>query len=250
MLASTTRAPFFVRLAAPLAWRNPGKVSGKLRGFAATELGSARDMMLAAETTSDPKLRRLFFRHAIDEYRHSTMFDAAAKKVCGGVAVRRYEALHAAPQNLLARWGEMRFVAFVHISETQAAARFEVLRDHFVDHDLGRLFDEILADEKFHCRYSEHLLDSWREAGRGKEVDKAVSAVKRSLLWMAWRRAGRRIGDVLVTGLMATLYFTVVPIFALLTRLIERRATNGWHTPKAIAQQPKKARLAQARRPY
>ena len=169
MFATTQRSDFMLRLAAPVAWRNPAKVAAKLRGFAATELGSARDMLLAAEQTSNPKLRRLFLRHGLDEHRHSKMFDAAAKRASVGVRVRAYEAIHAEPQNLLERWGEMRFVAFVHISESKAVAQFSVLSSHFAGTDLGALFDEILRDEQFHCRYSEHLLDQWRAEGRGRE---------------------------------------------------------------------------------
>jgi len=253
MLVTQRQQPLMLRLAAPLAWRNPERIAAKLHGFAATELGSARDMMLAAEETRDAKLRRLFLRHALDEHRHSKMFAAAAQKVSGGIRVRRYEAHHAEPQSLLQKWGVMRFVAFIHISESRAAAQFEVLAAHFSASqdeghaDLGRLFEAVLADEKFHCRYSEHLLQQWRDQGHEREVAKAIASVKRSLLWMAWRRSGRRIGDLLVSALMLTLYATVVPLFALVARVAERGDGAGW---RVASRADNTHSLDDARRPF
>ena len=245
-MLAVSKPPAMVRWITPLAWRGPEKISEKLLGFAATELGSARDMMLAAESTSDPQLRRLFLRHALDEYNHAKMFEQAARRVAPGLRVRPYEAHHAEPQHLFEKWGEVRFVAFIHISESRAAAQFQALASHFADDDLGRLFESIGRDEKFHCRYSEHLLQSWREQGREAEVEAAVSRVKRSLLWMAWRRAGRRIGDLLVMGIMLSLFVGVLPLFALISRLFDRSERAGW---KAADPRDNNADLEHARSP-
>jgi len=42
----------------------------KLIAFAAVEGDGGRDILRAAEVTSDPLLRRLYLEHAIDELRH------------------------------------------------------------------------------------------------------------------------------------------------------------------------------------
>lgn len=232
MIAQTERAPLILRAAAPLAWRDDHTIATKLLGFAATEAGSALDMRRAAELTPDPRLRRLFFRHALDEARHAQMFRDAALALAPAARPRPHEAPRARRQDLLERLGELPFIAFVHLSERRAAAQFDVLARRFRDHSLlGPLFTRVARDERFHVRYSGQLLDERRAAGHAPAVARALRRVRLWTAWTAWRRAGRRIGDLLVGALMLTLFLTVVPLFALPARAIAARARPGWRRP-------------------
>ena len=225
--------PLWLRLAAPLAWRTDAAIASKLLGFAATEEGSARDMQRASQLVETPRLRRLFYRHALDEARHARMFRAAAApyQEAAGPGLRSYEALHATRQDLLERYGLVKFVAFVWLSESRAARQFDVLAARFADRDeLRRLFEEIGKDEQFHTTYSRQLLDEWCAGGREREVAQALRSVRLSQAWMAWRRAGRRIGDVMTRALLIGMWALVVPPFALVQRLSER-GDVGWQEP-------------------
>src|SRR5712692_11501353 len=76
---STARrtAAAFDRILSPihaLVWRNPGRRVQKLLRFSETEIGGGRDILRAAELTSDPLLRRLYMVHSVDEHRHGTLF--------------------------------------------------------------------------------------------------------------------------------------------------------------------------------
>ena len=226
MIARAERAPALLRLAAPLAWRDDRAIATKLMGFAATEQGSALDMLRAAERTADPRLRRLFLRHGLDEARHAQRFRDTARAIAPEHAqARHHEAVRAERQDLWDNLGETRFVAFVYVSEARAAKQFAVLADHFAGHGtLGPLFTEIGKDEQFHVAYSKQLLDEWREAGRGREVARALRRVKLTGAWGVWRRAGHRIGDRVVRLVMALLFLTVVAPFG----LISRRRPAGW----------------------
>ena len=255
MIADVARLPRLLRIVAPLAWRTRAAIARKLMGFSHTEHGSALDMFRAAELTDDPRLRRLFYRHGLDEARHAQRFRDVAKQVGGPEAsAGRYGRLHAVRQNLYERLGLVRFVAFVWLSESRAKAQFEALSEHFAATDtdglgdsLHRLFEEIGADEKFHASYSKQLLDEWRAAGRADEVRRALRSVRLDEAWMAWRRAGRRIGDVLVRVTLSTLFLVALPPFALIQRLVDRRS-GGWHA-KAI-DAPAVHTLNDLRRPY
>ncbi len=248
MIATTQRAPLVLRVAAPLAWRGDRRIADKLMGFSATELGSALDMLRAAELTTDPDLRRLFMKHALDEARHAQQFRDAAKQLLGrDPEVRPWERHHALRQDLFERWGVTRFVAFVWISEAKASRQFEVLCGHFSGRpELQDLFARVGRDERYHVAYSKHLLDMWRAEGRGAEVDRALREIRLSLAWMAWRRAGRRIGELMTLGLMAALYVAVVPVFALLQRALER-PQHGWRAPR---RELTTTTLDDARRPF
>ncbi|MFO0749420.1 MAG: hypothetical protein U1F43_27695 [Myxococcota bacterium] len=230
MITQTARAPFILRATTPWAWRSRRRIAMKLMGFAATEHGSALDMLRAADRTHDARLRRLFFRHGLDEARHAQRFRDAAKALDPAAAelTRAHEKLHGVRQDLHERLGEVAFVAFVHRSEARAKAQFDVLAAHFSDHpehpELGRLFSEIGKDERGHVAYSRQLLDEWRAAGRAREVARAERSVRLSGAWQAWRRQGRRIGDVMVRLLLLALFIGVVPLFALMSRLGAKRA--------------------------
>ena len=228
MITQTDKNPILLQLATPIAWRSDERIAQKLMGFAQTEQGSALDMFRAAELQSEPRLRRLFFRHGLDEARHARMFREAAQALVGRCETRSWEVQRGKPEDLYRRWGLLRFVAFIWLSESRAKRQFDILAEHFADHpQLGRLFATIAKDEQFHMAYSRHLLDTWSTNGQHEEVKKAIRSIRLSQGWMAWRRAGRQIGDVLAHGLMKLVFFTVVPVFALIGRRLDPPST-GW----------------------
>src|SRR5437667_12616726 len=55
-------------------WGNFDRRVRKLLAFAEVEGDGGRDILRAAEVTSDPLLRRLYLEHAIDELRHADLF--------------------------------------------------------------------------------------------------------------------------------------------------------------------------------
>src|SRR4030095_10730293 len=67
----------FDRMLAPLhrwIWRDAERRVHKLIRFGETETDGGRDILRAAEVTTDPLLRRLYLVHAIDELRHGMLF--------------------------------------------------------------------------------------------------------------------------------------------------------------------------------
>ena len=174
MIADAKSLQLLIRFVAPFVWRSNAKVAAKLDGFASTEAGSALDMLKAAELTDDdPWLRRLFFRHAMDEARHAQLFRLAARDLLADArhAASEYNLIHATRQNLFERMGLVRFVAFVYLAERRGELQFRALRDHFHDRpELESLFARIGKDEKFHVAYSRKLLRDWKRQGRAREV--------------------------------------------------------------------------------
>src|SRR5947207_7283365 len=55
-------------------WSDPERRVQKLLRFSETETDGGRDLLRAAELTSDPLLRRLYPVHAADEQRHAVLF--------------------------------------------------------------------------------------------------------------------------------------------------------------------------------
>jgi rubrerythrin len=230
MIAVDTTSRLVLRLLAPLVWRSDAKIAAKLEGFAATEAGSALDMLKAAELTDDPHLRRLFFRHALDEARHAAMFRERARQLAPDARHRasEYALIHATRQNLYERLGLVRFIAFVYLAERRGELQFRALREHFrCDAELEALFADIGHDERFHVAYSRGLLRRWEKQGQRKMVRRALMRVRFQRALEAWRRSGRIFGDLMTRGMLALLYLVILPLFVLIARVREP-ARSGW----------------------
>src|SRR5215468_4472457 len=146
MISTDGTLSMFVRVIAPVVWRSDSKVAAKLRRFSAAEAGSALDMLKAAELEKDPRRRKLFFRHALDEARHSNYFRDHAQRIDAGSSglKGRYDLIHATRQNLYQNLSLVDFMAFVYLAEKRGAAHFRSLESHFKDRpELQELFKRI-----------------------------------------------------------------------------------------------------------
>jgi hypothetical protein len=229
-----------------LVWRSEMKVARKLLGFSATEAGSALDMLKAAELCGDPALRRPFFRHAMDEARHARLFADEARRIARGAAdgphdgrselqPSDYDGARAARQDLFARLGLVRFIAFVHLAERRGQLQFAALERHFRRRGrahLADLFARIGRDERFHVAYSATLLDRFRADGHAAAVRWALGRVRLARALAAWRSAGRVAGDLLGRAVLGVTYLVLLAPFALLVRRLDP-ARTGWRPPPA-----------------
>src|SRR6266849_8653878 len=66
-------------------WGDPDRRVQKLLRFGETETDGGRDLLRAAEATSDPLLRRLYLVHATDEQRHGMLFRRRAAALLLGM---------------------------------------------------------------------------------------------------------------------------------------------------------------------
>lgn len=239
----------WLRLVSPLAWSRADAERRFLASFSETERGSAVDMLAAAELTQRRDMRRKYFIHALDEARHSRLF-ARRAQAFGAERVRAKAALDdshtlqthgiVGGRPLFERYGELRFLAFVHRSEALAVEQFDVYRDlGLLDDQTDQMLETILRDEHFHVGYSRVELERYQREGRAAEVRTAARKVLWSRPWEAWMRLSLRIGHV-VTGLwMTLLYLLVVAPF----RLGVQREASGW---RPVSPDPR-ARMAAAR---
>jgi hypothetical protein len=214
-------------------WRDAGRRVLKLLRFGETETDGGRDILRAAEVTSDPLLRRLYLVHAIDELRHGVLFRQRAASLLPAMRTSSKPAFQA---DWLAPGGhglddlevngasDEAMLAFLHVSEKAAASRFTVYRDVLQDDPSTRaVFEEILHDETFHMNYTlvqlarvspDHRRHIWRaRAGR---------------MWKAYLRLATALAGVLGGVLMTLCYFVLVPPFAWLAKRAARREPSGW----------------------
>jgi len=216
-----------------LVWADAYRRARLLLRFADVEADGGRDLVRAAESTSDVRLRRLFLRHAQDERRHAELFRARALHLLRGGAAKA----GAMPPLWLApgerglddlrveseRDGAL--LAFLHLSEKSAArdfARYAAALE--ADPGTRGVFERILRDESFHMRYTRQQL---------------IRIEPRRHLWILWRARLTRLWRLylrfagalgaLFGGIVLTLqYFVILPPFAWLARRSARREPDGW----------------------
>lgn len=213
-------------------WHDPERRAHKLLRFGETETGGGRDLVRAAELTSDPLLRRLYLAHAEDELRHGEMFrrrGAELLRMLPPGSERGFQADWLAPSghgvdDLSVDGRDDVLLAFLHLSEKAAASRFTVYRDVLEDDaPTCAVFEEILRDEVFHMNYALTQL-----ARVSPQRDRRLWRARLSRLWKAYLRLAAALAG-LMGGLVLTIqYFVVLPPFAWLAKRAERREPLGW----------------------
>jgi len=226
----------FDRLLAPLhrwIWSDAERRVQKLVRFGDTETDGGRDILRAAEITSDPLLRRLYLVHAIDELRHGVLFRQRAASLLPELppsSKRGFRADWIAPgghgaDDLDVDESDEAMLAFLHLSEKAAASRFTVYRDVMKDDPpTCAVFDEILHDETFHMNYTLVQLARVSPEHHKKRIWRA----RLSRLWKAYLRIAAALAGVIGGVLLTIQYFVVLPPFAWLARRAARREPRGW----------------------
>ena len=226
----------FDRLLTPVhrwIWRDPERRVQKLLRFSETETDGGRDLIRAAELTSDPLLRRLYLLHAADEQRHGVLFRrrAAALLHATGTLDERAAWLPPAGHGLddldVGRESDETMLAFLHVAEKSAASRFTVYSEVLCsDPATQHVFDDILHDEMFHMNYTLTQLSR-------VSAERQHTRLWRARLTRFWKTYLRIAGAVagLIGGVILIIqYFVVLPPFAWLAKRAARRERAGWTT--------------------
>jgi hypothetical protein len=210
----------------------------KLLRFAEVEADGGRDILRAAEVTTDPLLRRLYLAHAIDELHHADLFRQRGAAALQARSPRskpfsRSSWLPAADHGLddlrVEEEPDESLLAFLHLSEKAAAGRFAIYRDVVQDDPPTRaVFEEILHDEVFHMNYTYAQLARISPRSYRRRLWRA----RASRLWKRYVRVAAAVAGLLGTLILTIQYFIVLPPFAWLAKRAARREQPGW-TPIA-----------------
>jgi len=215
-------------------WHDGERRVQKLLRFGETETDGGRDILRAAEVTSDPLLRRLYLEHAIDEFRHGVLFRQRAGTVLRELPSCSKPAWHAdwlAPGGhglddfQVDRESDVATLAFLHLSEKAAASRFTVYRD-IMQHDppTRAVFEEILRDERFHMSYTQAQLVRVSPERHRRHLWRA----RLSRLWKGYLRLATALASAISVVILTIQYFVLLPPFAWLAKRAARRDFPGW----------------------
>jgi rubrerythrin len=216
-------------------WLDTERRASNLLRFAETEAEGGRDLVRAAEVTSDPVLRKLFLFHARDEQRHAELFRRRGalllQQALSAPSRSGYQTDWLAPgerglDDLRIEESEAgALLAFLHLSEKSAATDFASYRDVLQrDPSTRAIFDEVLRDEVYHMNYT--LAQLVRVSPHRHRA--LLWRARLSRLWKGYLRLALAIAG-LISGLFLTiLYFTLLPPFAYLAKRAARKEPTGW----------------------
>jgi rubrerythrin len=215
-------------------WRDPRRRGLNLLRFAAVEADGGRDLVRAAELTSDPVLRGLFLKHAADELRHAELFrrrglallvpfDATRRARAApdwltpgerGLDDLRIEAVDTAD-----------LLAFLHLSESSAARNFGRYSAALADDPTTRaVFQAVLRDEAFHMIYTRAEL---RRVAPEREKQLLWKG-RLSRIWKLYLRLASGLATLIGAGVLTVQYYVLLPPFAWLARRAARQEVAGW----------------------
>jgi hypothetical protein len=232
-LRQGTRVDRVLRPVHRWVWGDFDRRVRKLIAFAQVEGDGGRDILRAAEVTSDPLLRRLYLEHAIDELHHADLFRQRGTALLQLRATRSTVLFNTSPLpgghglDDLSIEGEPdhRLLAFLHVAEKAAAGRFAIYREVVDDDPSTRaIFEEILRDEVFHMNYTYTQLARVLPGSYRRQVWLA----RANRLWKRYLRVAAAVAGVLGTAILTIMYFVVLAPFAWLARRAERREPVGW----------------------
>ncbi|MDB5720307.1 MAG: hypothetical protein JWP15_925 [Alphaproteobacteria bacterium] len=217
-------------------WRDPSRRAYRLLRFAEVEADGGRDLARAAELTRDARLRRLYLRHAKDEQRHADIFRGRGTDLLrslGGGADRAWQPDWLAPGERglddvrVEREGDGALLAFLHLSEREAARSFAAYSDAVgADCDTRNVFQHILRDETFHMNYTRRELARVAPRRQGWLLWRA----RLGRFWKSYLRFAVALGNVFGTIVLTLQYFILLPPFAWAAKRAERREPKGWVT--------------------
>ena len=214
-------------------WGNFDRRVRKLLAFAEVEGDGGRDILRAAEVTSDPLLRRLYLAHAIDELHHADLFRERSTALLQARSARVKTLFNATPLpgghglDDLRIEGEPdhRLLAFLHVAEKAAASRFTIYREVVDDDPSTRaVFEEILRDEVFHMNYTYTQLARVSPRSYRRQVWWA----RASRLWKRYLRVAAALAGLLGALMLSIQYFVLLPPFAWFAKRAARREPSGW----------------------
>jgi len=211
--------PFTVlKLISWIVWKIPARRPMKMAGFSHTEAGSSLDMMDAAEEAETADLRKKFFRHALDEFRHARLFSDRSMalsrdtRAADVLVDAEYSMNHGirGQTSLYKRLGEAKFLAFVWMHERQGAKQFAIYSE-LMRHDpvSSAMFAEICRDEEFHVAYSRQELDRIAKEKGSPAVDMAIRQLRFQGISESYLRVARSFGDI-VAGFWLFLIFAII----------------------------------------
>jgi len=241
---------FTLRFRSKTLWSDSARKIQTLESFSQTEIDAGESILRALKYVNNPHLREHLKRHAKDELRHGELFRKRAQELrkqrpsISSISNKPDKLYKLSSENVGAEFnlhgfftsdhfekrGEIMYVAMLNIAEKKAEKTFSIHRNLILnDSKTHEIFEMILKDERYHVSYTSKFLQQWRQEGRTKQVNEALSFAYGSRFLNTLTRVSSRFGEHIGHAILYIIYFTIVIPFAFLSKL--SCSSNGWNSP-------------------
>lgn len=202
-----------VKLALATVWKVPSNKAAAIRGFQATEADGVWHLHRAIARIDDPKIRAILFTHSLEEESHAEEFSHTYQLYTSDrIPPATYERKDLTAGNEPI-W---KVLAYVHVGEEDATARFGYIADGLGDEPLKRSLAKIVDDEAGHVDLTDHLLRSL--GAQPGDVRREYRRVRLARFWEDWLRNSKRVVDTVAAVLLSIAYFALAPLATLSAR--------------------------------
>jgi rubrerythrin len=221
------------------AWRHPDRRARLLLRFAEVEADGGRDLVRAAELTSDARLRLLFLRHALDEQRHADLFRQRGLEIVRSrpraAGKRSAEWMAPGERGLddvrVDEEPEAALLAFLHLSERDAARQFDDYSSVLAsDPATQAVFQKVVRDEAFHMTYTHQQLVRLAPTDHRRVLWRA----RLRRLWKLYLRLAGGLAALIGGVVLSLIYYLLLPPFALAAKHAAKREAPGWTAAAAV----------------
>jgi rubrerythrin len=202
-----------VKVAIAVGWKIGNRKAEAIRGFQATEADGVWHLHRVMAAINDPEIKAFLFTHSLEEETHAEEFASIYQRYTDhAIPPATYE------RNDLLSDGDpiWKALAFVHVGEEDATARFGLLTSNLGPEPLRDSLAQIVEDEEGHVDLTEQIL--LKLGATQAEIRKEYGRVRRRRLWEEWLRSGRRVVNLIAEGLLSIAYFGLAPLVFLSAR--------------------------------
>lgn len=193
-----------VRMVLLFQWRgNNHLVEERIRVFEATEDDSSWQLLHAAQSIRDPKMKADLFLQSMEEAHHAEVFRGLYQESSG----RKLKKMNVARNPIFDPQAPWKLFAYCAVGESAAASRFRHIAEALPAGSFKRSLEKILEEEEGHIELAEDLVSLTGQDQR--LVNREIRAIRARRAWEAWLRAGRTITQAVSRGLLSLTYFAI-----------------------------------------
>lgn len=193
-----------VRMVLLVQWKgNSRLVEERIRVFEATEDDSSWQLIHAAKSISNPKMKADLFLQSLEEAHHAEVFRGLYQESSG----KKLKKMNVARNPIFQPQAPWKLFAYCAVGESAAASRFRHIAESLPEGSFKRSLEKILQEEEGHIELAEDLVSLTGQDQR--LVDQEIRAIRLRRAWEAWLRAGRTITQALSRALLSLTYFAI-----------------------------------------
>lgn len=203
----------YIFLVVKFLWKFKSIKHNAIRSFQATEDDGVWHLHQVFNSTYDPKIKADVFTHILEEDSHASLF----KKVYEQESKTNFTRQYYEREDLLPDDKDLwRKIAYVHVGERDATARFKTIISYLNESPLKKTLRTIVADEEGHIDLTYGMIEQYHD--NVEDIKKEVARIDFLRMKDALARSINRIANMISSIFLYILFLCVAPFCFIFVR--------------------------------